>query len=257
MRYHPSSNMATPLIVAGPQRSGTRFVTNVLNSIPGVTLQGEIPESIMDKIIDLAQKCNNKYSNSERSNIVDDWEDNKIDFLFSAWANLSQGKRKKKESNCIFYGYKSPFHEKYFDFYSTFLYPIRPKYICCIRPFLPHYFSVQARWPNKKIWNVVLRYVRSLNQIRRIKQERPQDVFLFFLEDYKEQGFPYFYEYILDPLGLKDVDRAEKQATKGPANASAQLGLKKRTRLSGKESLFLKMYPQPFKKYELLRRDFS
>lgn len=254
---YPSSKNAVPLIVAGPQRSGTRFVTNVLNSIPGVTIHGEISDAIMEKLVELAKKSNNKYIRDSRDYVFEGWDETKRDFMYAAWANLAKGRRRKAGKDCIFYGYKSPFHEKYFDFYNAFFDPVRPRYVCCVRSFLGHYYSVQARWPDRNIARVARRYVRSMDQIRRMKQERPEDVLLFFLDDYKAQGFAYLCEKIFEPLGLEDVAAAEKKAAQGPANASAKLGLEKRNRLSAMQRLFLKIYPHPLEKYEALHRDFG
>ncbi|MFP4573778.1 MAG: hypothetical protein ACLFNW_12500 [Desulfobacterales bacterium] len=257
MICYPSSDNAVPLIVAGPQRSGTRFVTNVLNSVPGVTLQGEIPQPVMERLVDLAWKSGKKYSSDKRNYVRAGWDASKYDFMFAAWANLTKGRRKKAGKNCIFYGYKSPFHEKYFDFYNEFFHPVRPKYVCCVRSFPGHYFSVNARWPDRSVARVARRYVTSLNQLRYIKEKRPEDVLFFFLDDYKARGFEYLREKILDPLGLKDTAAAEKRAAKGPANASAQLGLEKMDRFTRLQSLFLRIYPHPLEKYEALHHDFG
>lgn len=254
---YPSSSKATPIIVAGPPRSATRFVANVLNSIPGVTINSEIPVSVMDKLVDLVRKSNNIYTSDLRENVAESWDQSKRDFMYAAWANLAKGRRKKTDKDCMFYGYKSPLHEKYFYFYNAFFDPVRPRYVCCVRPFLGHYFSVQARWPERSIAKVAYRYVASLDWIRRMKQERPDDVLLFFLDDYKVQGFSYLCEKIFEPLGLKDLARAEIKAAEGPANTADHLGVKKRDRLSARQSLFLRIYPQPLEKYEALHRDFG
>lgn len=257
MICYPSIENATPLIVVGPQRCGTRFVTNVLNSVPGVTIHGEIPSPIMNRIIAVIKKCDKKYLNDDRNNIGENWQSTKWDLMFAAWANVTKGKRKKMDSDCLFYGYKTPFHEKYFDFYNAFFDPIRPKYVCCIRLFTDHYFSVQARWPRKSIISVAKRYVQSLRQLYYMKQQRPDDVFFFFLDDYKKIGFQYLRERIFDPLGLDDLATAQRKAEKGPANSSAQLGVKKKKQLSRLQALFLKINSQAMQEYDLLHRDFG
>ena len=257
MIHYPSSENAAPLIVVGPQRCGTRFVTNVLNSMPGVTLQGEIENSLMDQVVSLARKTDKIYLNDERRNVRNSWEESKHDFIYGAWTHLAKGKKRKAGSGCLYYGYKSPFHEKYFDFYNAYFHPLRPKYVCCVRSFQGHYFSVKARWPNKHIAWVASRYARSLKRIRYMKESRPDDVLLFFLDEYKEQGFDYLRHRILEPLGLEDAAAAEKRAAKGPANATAQLGLEKRERLSLVEAVYLKLDSRPFSRYAALRRDFG
>lgn len=254
---YPTTQTATPLIIVGPQRSGTRFVTNVLNSVPGVVVQDEIPDSIMMNVLELISKCEKKYESADREYTVENWENTKHDFMFSVWSNLTQGKRKKTDKKCIFYGYKTPFHEVYFDFYNQFFYPVRPKYICCVRNFLGHYFSVHARWPKRSFVWIARRYVRSLRQLRYMKKKRPEDVFFFFLDDYKQEGTIYLQKKIFDPLGLEDTDLAVKKAEKGPVNASIQLGLKKKDSLTLLQSWILQVYSSPFQYFECLHHDFG
>jgi len=257
MICYPSVDQATPLLVVGPQRSGTRFVTNVLNSLPGVTIQDEIPAGVMESLKWLTIKCENKYANSEIKARADSWECTKHDFMFAAWGNLTQGRRRESDTSCIYYGYKTPFHEKYFDFYNAFFDPVRPKYVCCIRSFIDHYFSVSARWPERTIHLISRRYINSLRQISYMKKQRPDAVLLFFLDDYKEIGMPYPHQRIFMPLGLEKVDRAEKKAMKGPANASEQMGFQKRSNLTWRQELYLKLSPEPMRLYDGLKRDFG
>ena len=177
--------------------------------------------------------------------------------MFDAWAGLSKGRRRKSEKECIYYGYKTPFHERYFNFYNSLFHPTRPKYICCVRCFNDHYFSVKARWPERNIATISNRYVRSLRRIRHMKQQRPDDVFIFFLDDYKEIGFQYLRDRIFEPLGLDKLSAAIKKADQGPANATAQLGLRKRKQMSVLENIFLKVRNQPIREFNRLHCDFG
>jgi hypothetical protein len=257
MICYPSIKNTTPLLVVGPQRSGTRFITNVLNSIPGVIIQDEIPDPIIRKVFATLDKCNQNFGARNRKQKPLNWEQTKHDFMFSVWANLTKGKRKNFDSKCIFYGYKTPFHEIYFDTYNDFFEPVRPKYICCVRNFMDHYFSVHARWPHRNIINVAKRYTHSLRHLRNIKEKRPGDVLFFFLDDFKKEGVDLLYKKILSPLGLENVSHALEKASQGPANASAQLGLKKKKTLSFSQSLSLKIYPYPLREFQSLRSDFA
>jgi len=257
MTYFPNTNEATPLIVVGAQRSGTRFITNVLNSVQGITIQNEIPDPIIVKAFKTLEKCDNMYLSDSRKYISEHWISKRHEAMFSLWANISKGKKKNVSSDCVYYGYKTPFHEHYFDFYNSFFDPVRPKYVCCVRFFLDHYFSVNARWPDVSIIRVARRYTRSLRQLRYMKETRPDDVLLFFLDDYKKTGVEYLREKIFEPLGLEDVSPAIKMAKQGPANASANLGLKKRKTISPVQSLALKIYHHPFSEFESLHHDFG
>jgi hypothetical protein len=257
MTFYPSIRNTTPLLVVGPPRSGTRFITNVLNSVPGVIIQGEIPNPIIRKVFETIKTCNNHFEARNRNQAIKNWEQTKYDFMFSVWANLTKSKRKNFDSNCVYYGYKTPYHELYFDDYNDFFDPVRPKYICCVRNFLDHYFSVNARWPHRNIIMVSKQYTLSLRQLRYMKEKRPDDVFFFFLDDFKKQGFDLLYEKILSPLGLENVSSALKKAGQGPANTSTQLGVKKKNTLSRTQTLFLKVYSYPFSKFENLKSDFG
>lgn len=180
MICYPSIQEATPLIVAGPQRCGTRFVTNVLNFVPGVSLQDEIPYPVMSKVFELIDKCEKKFGSHHKEYTAKNWEQTKHDFMFSVWANLTQGKRRKIGKNLLFYGYKTPFHEIFFDQYNKFFEPVRPKYICCIRSFIDHYFSVHARWPERNILQVAKRFSHSLRQLRYYERTKIRGCFILF-----------------------------------------------------------------------------
>jgi len=264
MICYPIADKTTPIIVAGPQRSGTRFITNVLNSVPGVTIHGEIPAPVINNIIKVIRKCDQKYLRENIENSRKNWSITKRDFMFAAWANLNKGKRKKPDENCVFYGYKTPFHEKYFDFYNTFFDPIQPKYVCCVRGFIDHYLSVQARWPavqarwpERNILFVAWKYVQSLRQLRYMKAQRPNDVLLFFLDDYKKIGFQYLRDRIFSPLGLYKLEAAQRRAAKGAVNTAEQKGVQKKTQLTILQALYLKTNPQALQAYDLLRRDYG
>lgn len=254
---YPSAQQAIPLMVVGPPRSGTRFVTNVLNSLPGVSIQGEIPDSVMKTIKKLVQECDSFFAENKEKNWLKNWDSTKCDFMFAAWANLTKSKRRPSQTNCLYYGYKTPRHEFYFDFYNSFFHPIRPRYICCVRSFVDHCLSVQARWPKKSLFRVSKEYIQSLRQIRYMKKQRPNEVILFILDDYKKAGAQYLTEHLFIPLGLDDVDQAIRKAGQGAVNTAKQLGVKKKKKLSPSQQLFLQLVAWPLKEFDSLRQDFG
>ncbi len=257
MVFCPSAQLAIPLIVVGPPRSGTRFVTNVLNSITEVTIQGEIPEPVMKSVKKLVQECDSFFAENKEKNWLENWDLTKRDFMFAAWANLTKSKRRPSQSNCLYYGYKTPRHEFYFDFYNSFFHPIRPRYICCVRCFIDHFLSVQARWPKINMCRVTKDYISSLRQIRYMKNERPNEVILFFLDDYKEVGAQYLTEHLFVPLGLDNIEQAIRKARQGAVNTAKQLGVKKKKNLSKSQQFFLQLFPWPLKEFDNLRRNFG
>lgn len=257
MTCYPSGLNTIPLIIAGPPRSGTRFVTNVLNKVPGVTINGEIPDNIMNSVIRVTKKCDRTYQSKHENSWAQSWDRTKRDYMFAVWANLNKSGRNNIDPECRFFGYKTPFHEKYFDFYNAFFDPVKPKYVCCIRSFEEHLLSVQARWPWRIAPYVALRYVLSLRRLRYMKEKSPGHVLFFFLDDYKKTGTGYLQEKIFRPLGLKNVEAAIQKAEKGAANTSAQLGCQRMTRLSSIQKLILRICPKPLNEFKTLHRDFG
>lgn len=257
MHCYPSAEEVTPLIVVGPPRSGTRFIANVLNQVPGITIHGEIPDYILQGLFRVIKRCDRIYpKNADKSRGLN-WDASKRDFMFASWANLTKGKKIKVESQTRFFGYKTPFHERYFDFYNNFFYPVHPVYICCIRSFPEHLLSVQARWPKRVIAYVALRYVMSLRQLRYMKEKSSEHVLFFFLDEYKQTGSKYLKKKIFDPLELKEVAQAIGKAEQGPVNTSLQQGVSKKQDLNQIQKLTLRLFPKPLRDYEALRRDFG
>jgi len=257
MICYPSPQKSIPLIIAGLPRSGTRFVTNVLNAVPGVTIQSEIPEPVITTIKNLIETCDAVYTPKNKKNWGECWDATKRDFMYSVWANLTKSTRRKSAAETLFYGYKTPGHEFYFDFYNHFFYPIQPKYVCCVRSFVDHFLSVQARWPKRDIRMVSKSYIQSLNQIACMKKQKPDHVILFVLDDYKTRGFQYLRDQVFEPLCLQDVAAAEKKASQGAVNTSLQHAVTRKEGLSTKQKVFLKLFPQPLQKFDELRMNYG
>ena len=247
-----------PLIVAGPPRSGTRFITNVLNKSPAVMLHGEIPEPMIRKLNKLVKVSDRIYLKNREipDRVKEKWRNSKPEFIFSAWAHLCKSRAQPKRA-CIYYGYKSPWHERYFSLYNSYFAPVKPRFVCCIRSFEQHLLSVKARWPNRPTPKIAARYVFSLRQIRRMKENAPDDVILFFLDDYITLGGNYLVEQVFAPLGIDDFSSALEQAARGPVNTAVQHGVKRRPELSSMQRLFLTTFPLPVSTFNSLRADFS
>ena len=257
MTCYPPGLKAVPLIVAGPPRSGTRFITSVLNKVPGVTINGEIPDSIINSVIRVTKKCDRIYRSNHDESWAQNWDLTKRDYMFAVWATLNKSRILKADTECVFFGYKTPFHEKYFDFYNAFFHPAQPQYICCVRSFPEHLLSVQARWPKRIMPYIAFRYIMSLRQLRHMKEKRPGQVLFFFLDDFKKMGNRYLSEKIFKPLGLEDITSAIRKADQGPVNTLEQLGCQRKNRLSQNQELLLRIYPRPLNEFENLRSDFG
>lgn len=255
---YPSVRYATPLLVVGPPRCGTRFVTNVLNKVPGVVIHGEIHNKVVQSLFKVIETCNKVYETKGRPDgWTERWNVQRHDFLLAAWANLTKGHRKKSPVDCLYYGYKTPRHEKYFDVLNRFFAPIHPHYVCCIRNFCDHLLSVQACWPKVSSLEASLKYIQSLRHIRYMKQQRPKDVHLFFLDDYIGTGLPYLTERLFVPLGLQDTNLALAKAREGAVNTSAHLGVQRKEHLSQAQRWLVTIFPMPLREFSRLRRDFG
>lgn len=90
-----------------------------------------------------------------------------------------------------------------------------------------------------------------------MKKQRPNEVILFILDDYKKAGAQYLTEHLFIPLGLDDVDQAIRKAGQGAVNTAKQLGVKKKKKLSPSQQLFLQLVAWPLKEFDSLRQDFG
>jgi len=243
----------TPLIVAGPPRSGTRFVTAVLDSVPGIQMYSEIRDELIEPVLRSVRQADGLYRSSSRDGWPEQWERKKRLFMFSIWHGLSADKKGPPRRKSLYIGYKTPFHERYFDFYNGHFDPVRPVYVCCIRSFVDHFLSVQARWPRHGIVYTAFRYWRSLRRIRRMKAERPDEVIVFVLDDYREHGYRYFQERILTPLGFGEVPEARERADRGAVNSVQKFGVERADALTWRQRALLRLLPGTEREFRALR----
>lgn len=244
----------TPLIVVGPPRSGTRFVTAVLNAIPRVQLYSEIHDEILAPMKKSLRQAERVYDSSERDGSPAHWEARKRGLMYSVWHGLSADRQRPPRKKSLYIGYKTPFHEQHFEFYNRYFDPVRPVYICCIRSFVDHFLSVQARWPRHGIVYTAFRYIRSLRKIRRMKAERPDEVIVFVLDDCREQGYPYIRERLLRPLGLEEHPRARRLAERGAVNTAEKFGVDRADDLTLRQKVLLWLLPGTTRAFDALRR---
>ena len=247
----------TPLIVVGPPRSGTRFVTAVLNGIPDVQLYSEIRDEILAPMRKSMKRAEGVYASSDREGLSENWTSKKRALMYSLWHGLSADRQRPPRKKSLYIGYKTPFHEQHFEFYNRYFDPVRPVYICCIRSFVDHFLSVQARWPRHGIAYTAVRYIRSLRKIRRMKAERPDEVIVFVLDDCRDQGYAYIQERLLRPLGLDEHPRARRRAEKGAVNTAEKFGVARADALTLRQRIVLWILPGTSRAFEALRRDVS
>jgi hypothetical protein len=246
MAFYPNS--ATPLIIVGRQRAGTRFLTDALNSFDHVTIQSEVPSQVMRSAERMMRETENYYQTvsesggARRKAEYERWRTKRVDLLFAIWADASQGGRIKAHKNCRYFGYKRPGHEFLFSFYESMLENKKPYYIYCTRNFIDNYLSVISRWPDRSIEKVADDYRESIKQFNKMKCMARDRVLVFNLDQHKRGGIAYLEEHIIRPLGLSLSETQRKFLTEmGPVNQTESLeGVKRRHELTAEEASFIR-----------------
>jgi len=242
----------SPLIIFGRPRAGTRFITNVLSSFPEVTLQGEIPDPVMDAMEAFIERVEKYYrERSEKKKDVGErqfglWKDKKAALMYAFWAGVSQAGRAQPGNNCRYFGYKRPEHEKYFEFYERHFKQQKPTYIFCVRNFVDNYLSIKSRWPARKIAQVAAQYLSSVERYWKAVESAEGRVLLFNLDDHIRHGFEYTETAIIKPLKLEPSDQLRsKLAGMGATNRTQEdHGRTRRTSLNAREQAFVDSRPE-------------
>lgn len=250
MNIYPET--ATPLIVFGRQRAGTRFITDMLNSFEEVALQGEIPTPVMQSIEKFIIEADSYYRQAaaqggiRRKRRYELWVRKKPDLIFAMWANASQSRRIAPGADCRYYGYKRPNNEFYFDFYEEHLTGLNARYVYCVRNFKDNYLSIKSRWPARAIEDVAGNYLASIAQYHSIKAKASERVFLFNLDDHIRLGFGYVENNIIAPLGLQLDDRMRAElSTMGARNQTEKVTKKaRRLELNEEETAYILSRPE-------------
>ena len=105
--------------------------------------------------------------------------------------------------------------------------------------------------------SVSKRYVKSLQQIRHMKNQRPNDVCIFILDRYIDMGMGHLLNNVFYPLGLDDVGQALDKAGQGPVNTSDQLGVQRQREVTKWQSLFLRAYSRPEREFQRISSEFG
>ena len=240
-----------PLIIVGRQRAGTRFITNLLNSFDEVTIQGEVPTHVMEKVVHFIQDIDSYYAktadrSARRRRYCETWRRKKEDLLFSIWEFTSQSPVVKSSAKTRYFGYKRPNNEMYFDFYEEAFAFRPPMYVYCIRNFIDNFLSVVSRWPERRIEEVAGEYMESVAQYHRMKEVAPDRVFLFNLDSHVQMGIIHVEKNIICPLGLKltGEHRKKTQRMKGKNRTEEDLKIPRRKVLTTSEQRFVDRHPE-------------
>ncbi len=198
-----------PLIIVGRQRAGTRFVTELLNTFEEVTLQGEVPNTVLESGIRMIREVEQYYAKgaksgtTRRTRAYEYWTQKKVELQLAIWETAGQGRRIKPGPETRFFGYKRPNNEQYFEYYEDIFRLRSPSYIYCTRNFVDNFLSISSRWPDREIGGVAADYLASCDRYQIMKATAPQRVLLFNLDDHIRLGISYIQKEIIGPLGLK------------------------------------------------------
>ena len=251
---------ATPLIIVGRQRAGTRFLTDILNSFTGVAIQGELPNPVMRAVEQMIRSVDAFYSELAETGAArhrvqrEGWLKKREYLIFSIWENAGQGTRVKFNSKTRYIGYKRPNNESYFDFYEASFRFRPPFYIYCTRNFVDNYLSIISRWPERTIEQVASDYLESTAQYHRMSARAPERALLFNLDDYIKHGLQYIENFITAPLGLHlgNEHRQRLKKVKARNRTAEDLKLPRRKVLTTEEQQFIHAHPELEREFEKL-----
>lgn len=240
-----------PLIIVGRQRAGTRFLTNLLNSFDEVTIQGEVPTHVMEKVVHFIRDIDSYYAtaadrSSRHLRYYKIWRRKKERLLFSIWEFTSQARAVKSTSKTRYFGYKRPNNEMYFEFYEEAFAFRPPVYVYCIRNFVDNFLSVVSRWPERNIKEIASEYLESVAQYHKMKDAAPDRVLLFNLDNHVKMGIEHTVSNVIRPLGLKLTREHRKKITrmKGRNRTVEDLKIPRRKELTRSEQKFLDRHPE-------------
>lgn len=243
---------ATPLIIVGRQRAGTRFLTNILNSFNGVSIQPELPNPVMHAAADMMRTIQSYYArmaetgDARQQRYYDRWLRKRENLIFSIWENASQGGPVKFTAKTRYFGYKRPNNETYFAFYEALFRSRPPMYVYCTRNFTDNYLSIVSRWPERTIEQVADDYLKSTAQYQLMVADAPRRVLLFNLDDHVKYGFEYIENRIVAPLDLqlKALHRRRLERM-GPRNRTEEdLNVPRRKVLTSGEEEYIRAHPE-------------
>ena len=240
-----------PLIIVGRQRAGTRFLTNLLNSFDEVTIQGEVPTHVMEKVVHFIQDIDSYYvktadRSARRHRYYETWRRKKEDLLFSIWEFANQSPAVKSGAKTRYFGYKRPNNEMYFDFYEEAFAFRPPVYVYCIRNFVDNFLSVVSRWPERNIKDIACEYLDSIKQYHKMKDTAPDRVLLFNLDSHIRMGIDHVESNVILPLNLKLTSEHRRKIgrMKGRNRTEEDLKIPRRKQLTSTEQRFLERNPE-------------
>ena len=177
----------SPLIICGAARSGTRMMTDIVNTHPEISVQEEMHAKTIEAFFHLKQTIDENfryYSDRKGVDLSKHWKSSKGALLLSyfTFANkkteLGHGKELKM------YGIKTPGYERYLTEFEDIFEKKPPYYIYCLR----NPSSVWRSWKSLSYltdYKVFLnRYRRSIRQAIKLKNTVKERFVIFELDSF-------------------------------------------------------------------------
>lgn len=261
MIRYPEHHEFTPLLVCGLPRAGTRAITNMLNTVPEICIQGEIPSRAFEKVIELYQTVDSIYLDETRTPTGKHgrrWPNRSHELMCALWSNLAKGARPLATEECRLFGQKNPGGERYFEFYEELFAGNPPYYLFCIRNFPDFFLSLTAqRWAvgkNYRFARLMTRYENALKRAEQMIDKCPQRTVLFVLDEFKKHQDRYLEHAILSQFPVRlSSSSVQDMIRMGVMNSSEQKGVERRSQLSDAESKTLAKRADISELFERLR----
>jgi len=246
---------ATPLVVCGLARSGTRFVANVLDRLDSVGVVGEVPELALKPNLEAKIKTLAYYEGLGNNRNWDAYYKDHLKLsIFFDWIVLSKKNNNRTlkkinstEQGLSFFCVKTPYHEKCAGLYRDLLGERAVRYIFCYRKFEDHFVSMQAMNDRNTFSVVARKYLQTAKSYFELKMQQEKEVSLILTGDMR--NVHKLNERVLRFLNLPVICEAELISVN--KNASEQFGRVKKG-ISMEDDFNIKNMPILKKTYELI-----
>lgn len=238
MPFYPEPTSVRLVIVCGPPRCGTRFITDAINAHPEAMILSEVTETAMDACVRMIAEIDGEGREHRR------WRERRSQVVFAMWRAAQRlGSKKEASTDTKIFGYKSPRHEKYWSFYAEIFARSTPTFVYCIRRFSEHYLSCAARWPRRSIEGRARDYLSSFERYREMRASSAVRVVPFVLDKLGEGGKSYLAD-VLTQVDESFGAIAESIDIGRRANSSEMLGFQRRHALDDEERAFIRAHPE-------------
>lgn len=200
----------TPIIVCGAARSGTRMITDILNTHPEIAIQNEMHADTVEayfKMIDVVTNTFIHHSERKGKFLGDLWEKSRTGLTHAFLASAcKKGPVGKQKDNLKYHGIKTPGFERYFDQFENAFSGNSPKYVYCVR-------APEKVWPSWVALGYLddvdvfhRRYLRSLRQANKIKSKASDRFSVFDLDAFvdSDDKAKFLHDEIFSKIGILD-----------------------------------------------------